>query len=299
MTELQLVQLEDYCIGRFQAMASPCEILVDSQDAVLARHLASIAQQEALRIEAKFSRYRQDNIVYEINNSGGKKITVDSETAHLLNYANECYELSDGMFDVTSGILRQAWKFDGSDRIPGVDQVNKLLRYIGWTKVRWRSPTIVLPAGMEIDLGGIGKEYAVDRVAQLLSKESSVACLTNFGGDLNANRERVNGQAWIVGVESVQASASGPVASSILELKRGAMATSGDARRFLLKNGKRYSHILNPLTGWPVDDAPRSVTVVAPSCTEAGILATLAMLHGSEAESFLQQQDVKYWCIRD
>jgi thiamine biosynthesis lipoprotein len=82
------------------------------------------------------------------------------------------------------------------------------------------------------------------------------------------------------------------------ELHRGGIATSGDARRFLLKDGIRYSHILNPLTGWPVKDAPRSITVLADTCTEAGILATLAMLQGTAAEQFLDEQQVKYWIIR-
>jgi len=309
MNALQLLQLEEYYVGRFQSMASPCEILIDTRDGKLAHHLASLAQTEAIRIETKFSRYRNDNIVFRINHSEGKKVQVDEETAHLLDYADECYRLSGGLFDVTSGILRKVWKFDGSDNIPSFDQVNKLLNNIGWNKLKWEAPFITVPKNMEIDFGGIGKEYAVDRAALLLQQESQVACLVNFGGDLAANRVRASGQAWIVGVESVHGVKSSDanansivkeqIASSILELKRGAMATSGDARRYLIKNGKRYSHILNPKTGWPVPDAPRSVTVVADTCTEAGILSTLAMLHGIQAEEFLRQQGVKFWCIRD
>jgi len=308
MNSLQVVQLEDYCVGRFHSMASPCEILVDTQDAILARRLTSLAQVEAKRIETKFSRYRDDNIVYAINQSAGKKLKVDEETAHLLDYADQCYELSDGLFDITSGVLRKVWKFDGSDNIPSVDQVHRLLKNIGWNKVRWQSPNIVLPENMELDFGGIGKEYAVDRVSLLLKQEADVACLVNFGGDLAANRVRANGQAWIVGVEAVYDENAStwrsepsrePVANSILELKQGAMATSGDARRYLIKNGHRYSHILNPKTGWPVENAPRSVTVLSETCTEAGILSTLAMLHGSQAEDFLRRQGVKFWCIRD
>jgi len=84
----------------------------------------------------------------------------------------------------------------------------------------------------------------------------------------------------------------------VLELERGALATSGDARRFLQKDGIRYGHILNPRTGWPVRDAPRSVTVAASSCTEAGLLSTLALLHGADAEVFLEQQGVGHWLLR-
>jgi len=309
MNTLQLLQLEDYYVGRFQSMASPCEVLIDTRDRELANHLALMAQSEAKRIEEKFSRYRTDNIVYAINQSAGKKIEVDAETAHLLDYAQDCYELSEGLFDVTSGVLRKVWKFDGSENVPGLGQVNRLLQNIGWNKVTWRPPYIILPKNMEIDFGGIGKEYAVDKVALLLGQTSETACLVNFGGDLSANRARSNGQPWIVGVESIQGSSHDhakaglsskqAIASTILELKQGAMATSGDARRYLIKNGIRYSHILNPKTGWPVAGSPRSVTVVTDTCTEAGILSTLAMLHGANAEEFLQQQNVKYWCIRD
>jgi thiamine biosynthesis lipoprotein len=84
----------------------------------------------------------------------------------------------------------------------------------------------------------------------------------------------------------------------VLDLEHGALATSGDSRRFLLKDGIRYGHILDPRTGWPVRAAPRSVTVAASSCTEAGLLSTLALLHGSRAHEFLEEQGVRYWILQ-
>lgn len=158
--------------------------------------------------------------------------------------------------------------------------MRRLKSRIGWQRVGWKSPVLTLPAGMEIDLGGIGKEYAVDRAAMLA--QSSGRCLVNFGGDLRVTGTGVDGEGWLVGVEGV-GGRNLPVKR--IQLMRGALATSGDAHRFLLKNGRRYSHILNPRTGWPVDGAPRSVTVAAPSCTQAGMLATLAMLRGTGAEA--------------
>jgi thiamine biosynthesis lipoprotein len=299
----QLQFYEDYCIGRFNAMASPCEVLMDTEDPLLAGHLASIAQKEALRIEHKLSRYRDDNIIYKINHAQGTPVRVDEETAHMLNYAAQCYQLSDGMFDITSGVLREAWKFDGSDRIPTPARVKKILSRIGWQKVRWRSPEIRMPANMQIDLGGIGKEYSVDRTAQLLREAADISCLVNFGGDIATIRPRRNGKGWMVGIETPDTdTGTGPGTvdgrTKVYELQQGALATSGDARRYLFKDGIRYSHILDPRTGWPVQGAPRSVTVISDTCTEAGILATLAMLHGNQAEAFLDQQGVKYWCIR-
>lgn len=285
-------------------MASPCQVLMDVEDRETASVLASIAQAEAFRVQNKFSRYRDDNIVFQINNSHGKAVEVDEETAALLDYAQQCFELSEGKFDITSGILREVWNFDGSDRIPARQAVKKLLNRIGWEKINWQKPFIRLPKGTEIDLGGIGKEYAVDRAVLLLAQKTETSVLVNFGGDLCTNRQRSNGQGWIVGVEdpgNIQRSGtSDRLQHSVeeFELVRGGIATSGDTRKYLLKDGIRYSHILDPQTGWPVPDAPHSVTVVANSCTEAGILATLAMLKGSEAESFLDEQGVTYWCQR-
>ena len=119
--------------------------------------------------------------------------------------------------------------------------------------------------------------------------------LVNFGGDLCVSGPRIGGKRWRVAIESVDRSGQ---AEALLEIAGGALATSGDARRFLLKDGVRYSHILDPRTGWPVKDPPRSVTVASATCLEAGMMATLAMLRGREAEAFLEREKVRAWCIR-
>jgi thiamine biosynthesis lipoprotein len=286
----------DYWVGHFMAMGSPCELLVDTTDSALARELVTIARQEATRIEHKFSRYRSDNIVHRINHSNGAPVHVDDETARLLDYADQCHQLSGGKFDVTSGVLRAAWKFDGSDRVPEQASIDALLPRVGWNRVRWDRPTITLPAGMEIDLGGIGKEYAVDRTAQLLRARSAVSTVINFGGDLFVTGPRANGEAWRVGIDDPNAGGNQPLRQ--IQIARGGICTSGDARRFVLKDGVRYGHILNPETGWPVVGAPRSVTVAANTCIEAGMLATFAMLEGDNAEDFLGAQQVRHWIVR-
>lgn len=286
----------DYHVARFQAMASPCEILIDTRDTHLARQLAQIAQQETLRIEHKYSRYRDDNIIHTINSANGKPVDVDEETASLLDYAQQCFELSEGLFDVTSGVLRRVWRFDGSDNVPQQHQIAAILTQVGWHKISWQRPTISLRPGMEIDLGGIGKEYAVDRVAGLLKARNAASCLVNFGGDICVTTPRANGRAWVVGVSDPDRNTTAAKPVPLLHLTLGAIATSGDANRYLLKDGIRYSHILNPKTGWPVNGGPRSVTVAADTCTEAGILSTLALLQGPDAETYLQTQNVRYWC---
>ncbi len=275
-------------------MASPCELLLATGDRPLAERLLLLACTEARRIERKFSRYLRDNPVHLINSGDGRPITVDDETANLLDFAHRCWEISEGKFDITSGVLREVWCFDGSDNVPRPEAVAAILPRVGWHKVSWRRPVITLRPGMEIDLGGIGKEYAVDQTARLIRREYSGGALLNFGGDLYALGPRAGGEPWAVGVDDPDA--TGSCQTGIVNLSRGGLATSGDARRYLLKDGVRYSHILDPTTGWPVPDAPRAVTVIADTCLEAGMLSTMAMLHGSRAREFLEAQKVSFWC---
>lgn len=115
----------------------------------------------------------------------------------------------------------------------------------------------------------------------------------DFGGNLRANRPPAHGP-WQVGIERPDTDRE---ATMVLDLERGALATSGDSRRYLMRDGIRYGHVLDPRTGWPVPGSPRSVTVAASSCTEAGLLSTLALLHGSGADDFLEAQDVRYWIM--
>lgn len=280
---------------RFAAMASPCEVLVEGADEVTARRLGALAAGEALRIEHKFSRYRDDSTLAALHARRGHAVEVDAETADLLDYAASCHALSGGRFDITSGVLRAAWRFDGSDRVPTAAAVQALLPRVGWPRVTWQRPWLTLPEGMELDLGGIGKEYAVDRVLGLLHAAApGAALLVNFGGDLAVGGPRADGTPWQVGVEHP----GGGAAPLQLALSAGALATSGDARRFLLKDGVRYCHVLDPRDGWPVRGAPRSVTVAAGRCTEAGTLATLALLQGPEAETWLAAQGVPHWIQR-
>lgn len=286
---------DHYC-GRFQAMASPCELLIDTRDEQLATQLTSVAQAEVTRIEKKFSRYRTDNLLHQINHGQGQPVTIDDETYRLLQFANTCFELSDGMFDLSSGVLRKAWNFNGSEQLPSPELVHNLLPLIGWEKLSFKHNELLMPAGMELDFGGIGKEYAVDCVAKLCAQLApKLSVVVNFGGDIQVTCPRKQGQSWHIGIESLQGE---DLTAQLLHIQAGGLATSGDARRFLLKDGKRYSHILNPHTGYPVEDAPRSVTVAASHCIQAGLLATLALLQGPEAEQFLQSQNVQFWCYR-
>lgn len=278
-------------------MGSPCEVLSEATSAAHARELTQIAATEAWRIEDKFSRYIPSNVIGQINSANGDALQVDDETGQLLDFASQLFAISDGLFDVTSGVLRHVWTFDGSDSIPTKANVEQYRKRIGWGRISWQSPTLKLKTGMEVDLGGIGKEYAVDRAVQLLQC-SEVPCLVNFGGDLAVTRPPQQRMAWTIGIDAGTDTSAISQTQNVLQLTRGALATSGDAQRYLEKDGVRYSHVLDPRTGWPVEGAASSVTVAAATCVQAGMLATIALLKGPAAELFLAAQSEKHWVSR-
>lgn len=291
MRNTELKKETDFWKGTFMAMASPCDVLMEVDEESLAQEILDAIANEAWRIEDKFSRYKNENAIYKINHSSGEVVTIDEETSRLLDFANELFEISEGLFDVTSGVLREVWTFDGSDRLPEKKDIKKIVKKVGWQKVSREGNSVILPEGMEIDLGGLGKEYAVDRCVQIAKKKTGQSVLINFGGDLAVTTARKNEMFWSVG----RLITGSDEAYGMFQLYRGAIATSGDAHRYLLKDGIRYSHILNPVTGWPVTDAPHTVSVAAPTCIEAGMMSTLAMLQGGSAEEFLKIQEVDYW----
>ncbi len=278
-------------------MASPCEVLVECESEAWARGIANAVAACAWRIETKYSRYRGDGIVRVINSADGAPVLVDDETANLIDFATLVHELSGGTFDITSGVLRRAWKFDGGRRQPTRAEVDALLPLVGWSKVRWERPRIQLLPGMQIDFGGIGKEYAVDQATKIAASMCDDAVLVNFGGDLAVTRARGAERPWRVGIEA--ADGAHGQADELVDLHAGALATSGDTYRYVEADGKRLPHILDPRDGRPVRGAPRSVTVAAPTCTQAGMLTTLAMLEGPGAEDFLAAEKVRHWIQRD
>ena len=279
----------------FTAMACEAELTVAGRD--LDRGALGAAAAEVRRIEAAYSRYRADSIVSRINAAAGsgERITVDAETAGLLDFAASLHAQSGGLFDITSGILRRAWDFR-SGRLPQESALAALCARIGWHKVDWQPATrqiALTEPGMELDFGGFGKEYAADRAAAVLQAAGIGSGYVNLGGDLRVIGPRTDGRGWALGIQhprDVQASVAG------IELKSGALTTSGDYERYMDIDGQRYSHILDPRSGWPVRDW-QSVSVIAPVCLAAGALSTIAMLKGPEAPAFLDAQRVPWLTV--
>ncbi|MGH7186937.1 MAG: FAD:protein FMN transferase, partial [Pseudomonadota bacterium] len=246
------------------------------------------------RLEARYSRYRSDSLLSEINRvaASGGRITVDEETAGLLNYAAICYRESEGLFDITSGILRRAWRFDRGE-LPDAAQVRDLLGVVGWHKLRWAAPVLEFPLpGMEIDFGGVVKEYAVDRAAALCREAGVQHGFVNLGGDIRVIGAHPDGSPWRIGIRHPRRPDD---VIQTLSLHAGALASSGDYERCITLNGVRYGHILNPKTGWPVGHLA-SVSVVGDLCVVAGSASTIAMLKEAGGPPWLQGLGLPhYW----
>lgn len=287
----------------FTAMASPCSLLLDGQNERSLRTAAKAAIVEVQRIEQKFSRYRTSSIISHINQSAGQQaVEVDAETQGLLDFAQSLWTQSDGLFDITSGVLRQAWDFKRGT-LPEKSQLQTLLPRVGWKQVERQGHKIRLPhIGMELDFGGFGKEYAADRAAVVLKSHGIDHALINLGGDLHALGARglpeLQGAAWQIDIAHPRPERENTDKSlATLALSRGGLATSGDYERFFIHQGVRYCHVLNPYTGWPVNYW-QSVSVLATNTTTAGAASTIAMLKGQQAAAWLQAQNMHYLAVQ-
>lgn len=279
----------------FFAMGTPCELQLYGADAQACQKIAESVVADVARLEAKYSRYRDDSLLSEINRvaAEGGEITLDEETQGIFNYADTCHEQSGGLFDISSGILREAWDFK-SGIVPDAASVEALLPRIGWEKLSWQPPLLKFPfSGMELDLGGIVKEYAADRVSTLCKEQGVDHGMINLGGDIRAIGAHPDGKSWQIGIRDP----SFPEKAMLnLELNEGALASSGDYARCITVEGKRYGHVLNPKTGWPVSKLA-AVSVVADLCVVAGSASTIAMLKGEDGVPWLEELGLPYLYI--
>jgi len=272
-------------------MAAENEVQLYASDESLGDRAAQAAIAEVLRIEAKYSRYRPDSVVSRIN-AATAPVEVDDETRGLLQFAQACWRESGGLFDITSGVLRQVWRFD-SGRVPPDEEIAAVLPFIGWGRVS-TTGDVHLDTGMEIDFGGFGKEYAVDRATACLADAGVKSGMVNLAGDLTILGPQPDGSPWRVGIQHPRK--RGALVAQ-LPIFSGAVATSGDYERYIEVDGVRHCHVLDPRTGKSARGF-QSVTVHASSCLVAGSAATIAMLKGArDGMEWLEALGLAHLCV--
>lgn len=280
----------------FKAMGGPARLRLETDDPAAADVAIAAAVAEVERLEQKYSRYRDDSLASVINAAAGsgQAVPVDPETAGLLHYADTVWRESGGLFDLTSGILRRAWDFKAG-RLPRQSEIDALLPLVGWDKVERDGDSIALPlAGMELDFGGCVKEYAADSAAAQLRQHGIGSALVDLAGDMVALGTPQDAEGWPVGIRHPVEKES---AIARVTLPGGALASSGDYERCLEIDGRRYGHILDPRTGWPVGGLV-AVSVLAPQCLVAGSSATIAMLKPAvEALAWLDELGLPWLAI--
>jgi len=283
------LEFHSFC---FPAMGTNCQLQLYAPSTHAAEHAARVSIQEIRRIEFRFSRYRPDSDLSQLNliAKAGGSLQVDGETAGLLNYAFAAYRRSGGLFDVTSGLLRRAWDFK-SGRLPEQRTLDELIPRVGLDKVYWNEPQLSFSQpGMELDFGGIAKEYAADRAAIVCMAAGVEHGLVDLGGDIRVTGPHPDGQPWQIGIRHPRRNGEW-LATALLH--RGALATSGDYERCIQANGRRFGHILHPGTGWPVQGLC-SVSVMAEQCLLAGTVCTTAMLKGDRGPDWLASLNLPY-----
>ncbi|HZW24721.1 MAG TPA: FAD:protein FMN transferase [Gallionella sp.] len=276
----------------FLAMGTECELQLYVRSESEASAAALQAMEEVSRIEARYSRYRDDSVLSEINRKAaqGDPFHPDEETAALLDYAWACHRQSGGLFDITSGVLRRAWDFS-SGRLAKQNELDALLPLVGMDNIRWERSILSFDIpGMELDFGGIAKEYAADQAAAVCAAAGIEHGLVELGGDIAVIGPHPDSSPWLIGIRHPRRPDE---ATAMVEISRGGIASSGDYERFFVANGKRYCHLLDPHDGWPVSGLSM-VSVIAEQCLVAGSLATIAMLKGENGKQWLSGTGVPH-----
>lgn len=271
----------------FHAMNTLCRVHFVTPNPDLARGFQTEVLDWISWFEARYSRFIEDSLIGRINQAAGLHwVEVDPETDALLNLCQDMTFFTRGVFDPTALPLIRLWNWKARPPvIPDANAVRQAQELVGWHKIQRRNGGIFLPRqGMCLDLGGIGKEYAVDRVLTLGLDRGLNDILVDFGADVRVHGQPPEKGAWHVGLEDPKN--PGHVWTGVA-VTNHAVATSGDYLRHFIHQGRRDGHIIDPRSGYPVDNGVLSVSVIAPHCTFAGILSTSVCVLGAEDGSAL------------
>ena len=264
-----------------RAMSTPVNVAFVTPSLAVARDVAWAAVEWLGRFEARYSRFLPESVVGQINARAGEWCQIDEEADRLLALCSEMHCLTGGVFDPAALPLLRVWDWKADPpRVPKDVEIRAALELCGWEKVQRQPGGIRLPrAGMGIDLGGIGKEFAVDELLAMARGMGISDVMVDIGQDIRVAGRSPGKDGWYVGLEEPDRPGE---CWTAVRLTDRAVATSGDYFRSFTVGGRRYGHILDPRTGWPVENGCRSVSVIAQSCVLAGILSTAAFILGAE-----------------
>ena len=265
----------------FPALGTTCEVQYaapsgDAQAAGFERAVTTWVN----AFEAKYSRFRPESLVSRINAAAGRTwVDVDAEMDGMLKLCDTLHFMTQGILDPTTMPLIRLWNYKAeTPRIPTEAEIASARALVGWKKVQRAPGKVFLPEpGMALDFGGFGKEYAVDLAARIALDHGIAHALVDFGHDLRAVGAPPGRPAWHIGLEDPLK--PGTSSGSMAIVGKG-VASSGDYIRRFVVDGKRYGHIIDPRTGWPVTNGCLQATVVAATCLQAGVLSTTAFVLG-------------------
>lgn len=273
---------EPYARLEFPAMGTACRVDFAAPTGAAANEFRTEAETWVRGFEARFSRFREDSLVSRINRAAGREwVPIDKEAESLFALCDWFHWVTRGVFDPSALPLLRLWDYRAAQpQVPGDTAVREALARVGWRRVQRAPGRMFLPEpGMAIDLGGIAKEYAVDRVFEMARARGLRHVLVNFGHDLRVGGEPPEGGPWRIGLEDPREPGQ---CWGGLALTERAVTTSGNYLRYFEAGGRRYGHIVDPRTGYPADNGCTSASAIAPTCTEAGILSTAALILGGD-----------------
>lgn len=264
-------------------MGSRFEITAMAQDDPTARECVEAAIAEITRIEDLISEWDSASQTSEVNRQSGKRpVKVDIELLNLIRRSNKVSGLTGGAFDISFASADRIWKFDGSMKtLPSEEEISKSVARIDYRKiiVNPEDTTVYLPeTGMKIGFGAIGKGYAANQAKIVMQQHGATGGLVNAGGDLICWGKSPGPNGWRVGIANPKARNQ---LVAWMEINNMAVVTSGDYERFVILNGKKYAHIINPKTGWPVSGL-QSVTIICADAELADALATAVFVMGEK-----------------
>ena len=238
------------------------------------------AEKKVLELENKWSVTDENSEIYKANHSGGESIAVSDETAGIIQFALSMAEETDGALDPTIYPVLTAWGFTTDEnRIPSQEELDARIAQTGYENVRLDGNELQIPNGMELDLGAVGKGYAGDLAAEILEEEGITSALLNLGGNIQAVGTRPDGSEWRLGLRSP----FGEGQIGVLTTAGGAVVTSGNYEKYFIgEGGVRYGHIIDPATGYPVDNGLASVTVITEEGKLGDALSTSLFVMGLE-----------------